>query len=81
MGANNATMNAITSNGVGGLTTGSLGLNVSFDNGATWPVSQSTNYLSLQISATVPEPSTYALSAIATGVMAAVARRRTALKA
>jgi hypothetical protein len=29
----------------------------------------------------VPEPSTYALAAIATGVMAAVARRRKARKA
>jgi hypothetical protein len=31
--------------------------------------------------ATVPEPSTYALAAIATGVMAAIARRRKARRA
>ena len=37
--------------------------------------------ISENLTATVPEPSTYALAAIATGVMAAVARRRRARKA
>ena len=48
--------------------------------GISGPDRDTVNFNSLTFS-TVPEPSTYALGAIATGVMAAVARRRKARKA
>jgi hypothetical protein len=40
----------------------------------SWNVGVSSSYITFR--SVVPEPSTYALVAIATGVMAAVARRR-----
>ena len=39
------------------------------------------DFFAISVPATVPEPSTYALAAIATGVMAAIARRRKARRA
>ena len=57
-----------------------LGITTSFNSGATWSLSSSVNpWAAIRGTAIpVPEPSTYALGAIATGVMAAIARRRKA---
>ena len=46
------------------------------NNGVTWQTSNSFNMWGTISAVAVPEPSTYALAAIATGVMAAVAHRR-----
>jgi DNA-binding beta-propeller fold protein YncE len=46
----------------------------------SWSMTSTPRYIAFQ-PVSVPEPSTYALAAIATGVMAAVARRRKARKA
>ena len=46
------------------------------NNGVTWQTSNSFNMWGTITAVAVPEPSTYALAAIATGVMAAVAHRR-----
>jgi hypothetical protein len=61
-----------------GRTLNSLGLTPGTYN-YTWGSGVNAGSLSMTIS--VPEPSTYALAAIATGVMAAIARRRKARRA
>ncbi len=59
-----------------------LGIASSSNSGATWTLTSVANpWAAIRGTAIpVPEPSTYALGAIATGVMAAVARRRKARK-
>lgn len=65
---------SVTSSTTGTTTTGSLGY--SFYNGS-WIGPFGTSWLVGSVSAVaVPEPSTYALAAIATGIKAVIARRR-----
>ncbi len=67
----------VTNNITGAITTGSLGY--SFKNNQwTGPFNNYWLIGAVSTVASVPEPSTYALAAIASGVMAAVARRRKA---
>lgn len=65
----------VTDNDTGAITTGSLGY-AFYNNGWAGPYNGSWYFGAVSTVASVPEPSTYALVAIATGVMAAVARRR-----
>jgi hypothetical protein len=54
----------------------------SLNGGSTWATNSAFAQTGISINATaVPEPTTYALATIATGMMAVVARRRKALKA
>jgi len=72
---------AVTDNNIGALTAGSLGSTFYDMSGGSWLWSSPVNNYWVHGSVStvaVPEPSTYALAAIATGVMAAVARRRKA---
>lgn len=72
--------NTQLSPGTSGLTF--LGRTFTSDSGGNWS-SLSTNgisWMKVTGTAVVPEPSTWALGAIATGVMAAIARRRNARK-
>lgn len=69
--------------GTGGITTNSLGYSQSLNAGTSWGAPNTSFTLIGAVAATVPvpEPSTYALAAIASTVMAAIARRRKASKA
>ena len=61
--------------GAGGVTTGSLGYSESTNSGSSWTAPTDSSYVVGLVTA-VPEPSTYALAAIATGLITALARRR-----
>jgi hypothetical protein len=69
----------VTDNDTGAITTGSLGY-VFYDNGWTGPHTGYWLIGSVSTVASVPEPGTYALAAIATGVIVTVARRRNGSK-
>lgn len=61
--------------GAGGVTTGSLGFSQSLNSGSSWDAPGNSSSVVGLVTA-VPEPSTYALAAIATGLITALARRR-----
>jgi hypothetical protein len=67
----------VTNNNSGAITTGSLGY-AFYNNQWTGPHNSFWYFGVVSTVASVPEPSTYALAAISTGVMATVARRRKA---
>jgi hypothetical protein len=68
----------VTASSSGAITTDSLGFATANNNRWGGPYSGMWIIGAVSTVASVPEPSTYALAAIATGVMAAVARRRKA---
>ncbi len=60
----------------GGLVTGSLGWSDTLNAGSSWGAPSTSHYFIGSVTATVPEPSTCILGAIATGTAAVLIRRR-----
>lgn len=65
----------------GGTVTGSLGYSDTLNSGGSWSGPTSGYYFIGSVTATVPEPTTYALGVIASGLMGIVAGRRKARRA